>query len=308
MAIFLVIISAIFAASASLCTKKNLEKVGTSQGYLVIYFLFSLVATFFSFIGIIHTPFNPPIFAVGAITGILIFIMMIMLPKALQHGPAGITFAFQNASSVMPSLLLFFLFGSAFHFALTPFTIIGILLIITGLILSAFPQIFSEMHKKNPHLKHAFTSSKMWGFYITLVFILQAIIFSIFHWRSLLIESDQSHSLLFVSSSLEADLWFLPGSYIMATLLNALVFLFEKRGFKKSELIFGAIGGSLNGTVTYFLLWAVDIATVEKPILFPLFAISVILFCSFWGKRLYKETINWVAISLCILGIFLATL
>jgi hypothetical protein len=71
----------------------------------------------------------------------------------------------------------------------------------------------------------------------------------------------------------------------------------------------GSIGGFLNGVITFLLLVAAKYATAdEKPVIFPLFSISIIIFCNLWGQWLYKERVNWKATSVCAAGILIAAI
>ena len=46
--------------------------------------------------------------------------MMLLTTRALQNGPAGLTFAFQNPSAVFPGMILFILFGIRYGLSLIP--------------------------------------------------------------------------------------------------------------------------------------------------------------------------------------------
>lgn len=41
--------------------------------------------------------------------------------------------------------------------------------------------------------------------------------------------------------------------------------------------------------------------------IFPIFSVTIILFCNLWGQWLYKEKVNWFANACCIGGILIGT-
>ena len=132
MAIILVLAASLAGALVNLLTKKNQDRIGAAQGYLVIYFLCSLVFAFLiHFSRYEHVSW--PMFSVGVFAGVLNFLLMVFVTQALKFGPPGLTFAFQNASAILPSVLLFALFGPAFQFHLPPTLIIGLCLVVIGL-------------------------------------------------------------------------------------------------------------------------------------------------------------------------------
>lgn len=310
MASILIILAAVLAAAVNLFTKKNLDRMGSSQGYLVMYFLFALVSAFFIYPQIFTTQISYASFFVGCAAGALNFFSMLTLMAALKWGSPGLTFAFQNSSAVLPSVLLFFLFGSEFDFTMSPMMLCGIVLVIIGLFWSSNPRLGFKMEEPLP-VPSANNNLKKWVIFSIASFFIQGVILSIFQWNSLLINhSSPSHPLLFLNFSTEEAIWFMPGMFITASLLNAKLFFYrERRWFRLPEILYGAGGGLLNGGVTFLLLLSARFASpVEKGIIFPLFAVSVIAFCNIWGQKLYKERVNWMAIALCLIGVFLGSL
>ena len=54
------------------------------------------------------------------------------------------------------------------------------------------------------------------------------------------------------------------------------------------------------------MMKATEMSTsIEHAMLFPIFSVTLILGCNFWGKWLYQEEANWRANALCIGGILL---
>ena len=172
------------------------------------------------------------------------FLLMIFVTQALKFGPPGLTFAFQNASAILPSVLLFALFGPAFQFHMPTTLIIGLCLVVIGLFWSAYQRGTL-----------IFPSYRKWALCAVSAFISQGLILTIFQWRCLVTNPDSPpHHLIFIICNAQDDLWFMPGLFLTATFLNAINFLAtQKRLFHKPEIFYGMGAGLLNGGATYCL-------------------------------------------------------
>lgn len=297
MALFIIFFASLLAACANFFLKKNQDSKGSSRAFLLNYYLFSLVTSVLLTPSIFQTPWHPMLSLAGGVAGILNVMMMGFTALALMTGPPGLTFAFQNAGAIVPSLLLFFLFGPSYDFILTPYYLIGIGAVVIGLFLGA----------RTKQAPTAAVQFKKWLLFALSILLLQGVILSMFQWRCLLyIPHAASHPLIPWTCPATQDVWFIPGFFTLALLVQAcLFFTTEKRWPNKKECLYGASGGVLNGLITFGLLWGTKIAEgTQKAILFPFFAVMVIFFCSVWGKALYKENVNWLAIGLCIFGVF----
>ena len=57
------------------------------------------------------------------------------------------------------------------------------------------------------------------------------------------------------------------------------------------------------------MIRSTEVATpLEHAIIFPLFAVSVMISCNLWGQLIYKEKVNWKAAGFCVLGVLVGTL
>jgi drug/metabolite transporter (DMT)-like permease len=103
--------------------------------------------------------------------------------------------------------------------------------------------------------------------------------------------------------------WFLPMLFLAAFLVQAGKTLHTHRRLpKKYEMIYGFLGGVANGAATFFLMQATEYASeFQRAMLFPIFAVGIIILCNVWGHYLYKEEVNWWANLLCVAGIIIAT-
>jgi hypothetical protein len=300
MSLLMALLAAIFASSGNLFLRKNSDFNGNSSGYLVLHFSFSLL------VGLLTSPafrnledWSTPVFLTGGIVGLLNIFFMRCTAKALKLGDSGLTFAFQNSGCVLPALLLAIAFGSSFGFIINAELIIGTVFVLLGLFWAA---------KKDGNSQ---AISTKWLTYSLLAFSLQALILTSFQWRCLLIKTDvPSHALIPFKCTALQDGWFMPGMFLTAAISQAIIFFCEQKRFlNRTEIKFGSLGGLCNGVSTVLLLQAAQFAaSSQQRILFPLFAIGVIIFCNAWGQKLYKEKINWLAYGACCLGIIIAAL
>jgi hypothetical protein len=224
---------------------------------------------------------------------------MLLTAKALKRGPAGLTFAFQNASAVFPGILLFLIFGSDFGFSCSYLQLMGMGLVLFGLFLGA----------RNTSTDNSKATFK-WLKYAIGCFIVQIFALCFIQGRCILFDCDESKGFLahFAVSRAE-DVWFMPGLFGMALLLQTILFLRDKRVLQKTEMMYGSLGGFANFASTGLLLVATKFALpFEKGILLPCFSVATIILCNIWANRLYREKFNLGANFICASGIFIGIL
>jgi hypothetical protein len=209
----------------------------------------------------------------------------------LKNGPSGLTFAFQNASAIFPGLLLFLTLGSQFGFSCSLLQILGMICVLIGLFLGA-----------NSNNKISYR----WLKYALTCFGLQIINLTLMQLRCVLFDCEQKGWLNFGVSEMD-DIWFMPGLFGAALLMQSLLFFKERRKLKKRELFCGSLGGVANFLSTLLLLLATkEAGPFEKSILFPAFAVAAMILCNLWAKVLYQEDFNFKSNFLCSAGILIA--
>lgn len=285
------------ASLSSLCFRKNVDgrPVNYSpSGYLLFFFFLPLILSFAISADLWNTKINFTILFMGCCVGVLCSTLMLLTFRALEQGPAGLTFAFQSASAVFPGLILFLLLGTDFGFACSSLQLIGMALVIIGLFLGA----------KNVS-SNSFKASFKWLKYALACFFVQALALTIMQARCVLFDYNIGG---WSASLTEADdVWFMPGQFGASFIMQAVIFLREKRSFDKREIVYGSLGGVANFSSTCLLLFATKLALpFEKGILFPCFAVTGMVLSNIWANKLYKEKFNLKANALCSLGIFMA--
>ncbi len=134
MAIFFVLISGALVALSNLMMRKGIDSGGTAKGYLVFMMLTAFgSAVFLEPVSRGNYAWNGPIALLGAIAGSILAFMLQFLGKALEKGPPGLTFSLLSSSTVMPAILMAFLFGSSYGFTYTPWHAIGSLFVVAGI-------------------------------------------------------------------------------------------------------------------------------------------------------------------------------
>lgn len=297
-----IIVSVIAAGCTALSSLTFRRYVGLSEssrnpsGYLLLFYLFSFFLSFFLFPSIWSSQISYTMIAIGASVGILNSSLMLCTSRALKFGPAGLTYAFQNASAIFPGLILFTLFGTEFGFTCTPWQLVGMGLVLLGLFLGA----------KN-ETGQLSTVSGQWLKYAIACFLIQILALTFIQARCLLfgLAGDGFFSQLSVTEA--HDVWFMPAFFATSSLMQAILFFSQSRRLERGEILYGCLGGIANFSSTCLLLLATKWALpFEKGILFPCFAVSALIFCNIWATTLYNEKFNFKTNILCSLGIFLA--
>jgi hypothetical protein len=286
------LLASTFAALSSLLFRKNCDHLDNQSpsGYLLLFYSLCFTSAIAFNFDIWTSKVNWTIVALGALVGSLSSLLMLVTSRALQHGSSAITYAFQNASAVFPGLILFVVLRKEFGYSCSNTQIIGITFVLFGLFLGVKNESGS---KRNP--------SSKWLTYVLCMFVLQASALTLIQGRCLLFNTDFG---LFPETD---DVWFMPGQFFSAFIIQLMLFLKEKRGLRLVETLYGSLGGIANYTSTALLLFATKCALPhEQSILFPCFAVSVIILCNFWSNRFYKEPFNYKTNALCSFGIFLA--
>lgn len=295
--IILIFIASSFASLANFFIRKNLELKGSTKGYFISAYACSLTISIIFNPQIVSTAFSPAMLLTGSVAGCLIVTLMGLTALTLTKGPAGLTFAFQTSGSVFPIMILFLLFGSAFGFFLNLWILIGLALVIIGLFWAAKPS--GEDH----HFK------KGWLRYALSIFILHALLLALIQWRCLFFTDVPFSPLIPFHCKASQDVWFMPGMFGMALVLQSLITIGSGHWPTFKELKYGLLGGISNGTSTYFLLLATTLASsLEKGILFPTFTVGIMMICNLWSSIFYSEKVNWRANFICSIGILIASI
>ncbi len=258
--------------------------------YLLVYFFFSFVISLFIYREIHMATPSWIMIGVGTLVGILNVILMRITSKALSNGPAGLTFAFQNASAIFPGLFLFFTFGVAYGFTCSITQVIGLLLVLFGLYWGCRNEGKTVINMT--WLKYAIAC---FAVQILALFLIQA--------RCVLFDCES------IPIQQEDDIWFMPAQFAAATLLQGFICLKELSKMNRKLFLYGAWGGFANGGSTCLLLLATKWALpYEKTILFPSFSVATIILCNLWACKLYNEKFNTVTNATCAIGIVISTL
>ncbi len=299
MGIQLMVIASLFVAASNYCMRRSIDSGGSSKAFLVIQlFLVFLVAILLNPVRTGEYAWSSCMAYFGLAGGVVLAVMMIFLGKALEKGPPGLTFAVLNASTVMPMILMVMLFGSPFGYMYTLTNGLGSLLVVAGLFWAGRAATRSE-------------KKMQWASFVMGAFLLHVIFLVFMQWRALFINFPGENG-LFLSFDVDdaKSQWFMPMVFCAAALIQIVVYLAtQKRLPNRSETIYGILGGIANGVGTFFMIWSTEVSSpIEHAMIFPIFAITIILCCNLWGQWLYKEKVNWLANGCCLLGILVGTL
>lgn len=299
MGIQLVIIAGFFVALSNYFMRKSIDAGGSSKAFLTV----QLLLTFF--IAILLNPVRTGNYewsncmaAFGLAGGIVLGAMMASLGRSVETGPPGLSFAILSSATVMPILVMVLFFGEKFGFIYTLANGLGSLIVVAGLFWAGYETVRSGKMAR-------------WLVFALSAFILHVIFLVFMQWRALFIHFPGENGLMLSFDVDDArSQWFMPMVFCSATFIQGLIyFTSQKRLPLRSELLWGALGGIANGTGTFFLIRATELSTtLEHAMIFPLYAVTIIILCNLWGQWLYREKVNWKAAGLCIFGILIGTL
>lgn len=294
--IFLTFLAATSGAISNLILRVGSGTKDSSTFYLWCFYFSSFAFSFFIFPQLGKTEFNGIIFGIGCLVGFCTFGVMIYTAQALQTGPAGLTFAFQNASAVFPGLILFLLFGYHFGFSFSLFQLGGLMLVLMGMFYGTKKS--SSLPSSNP--------SFIWLKYALACFFFQVCVLTLIQGRALLFHETFLGEGWLTEGS---DGWFMPGQFGTAFLLQTLWLLRKKGSYPVRVGLYGFLGGGVNLVCTFLLLVATRKALPSYQVmLFPFFSVAIIILCNIWATLLYKEPFNFGTNGICTAGILLGTL
>jgi multidrug transporter EmrE-like cation transporter len=294
----LMVLASVFVAASNFFMRKSIDSKGTSKAFLMVQlFLVFCVAVILNPVRSGNYEWSSCMAAFGVAGGVVLALMMASLGRALETGPPGLTFAALNTSTVMPSLVMVTLFGAPFGYSYTLWNGLGSLLVVLGL-------FWAGRQAKHSNKK------QMWISFVTAAFFLHVIFLVFLSWRALFINFPGEVGLFLSFDMDEArNEWFMPMVFLTAAIFQAAIYFFaEKRWPNNSELLYGVLGGLTNGIGTFFMIRATEISTpFEHAMIYPIFAVTIIVLCNLWGQYLYKEKVNWYANGLCVLGLIIGT-
>lgn len=298
MAFILILLSALFASFQNFFMRRSVDDTRGSHLYVPIQLFISfLIVTVIHPIYHHHFDISFSLATIATCMGIFLALMMWFLQSALQYGPAGMTFAVLNASSVMPSMGMTLLFGAALGHPYYWWNAVGSCLVVIG--------IFGVSGQgSKPIQKHFQWIS------LTLLSSVAYIIFSgMMQWKVLLETKPYTSFLLpFAINPLQAE-WFLPIIFLVSSLFMLLRSVRVKKLIITKHTLYSACGGGIaNGLSLYFMASSTQIASAwQNAMIFPIFSITVITLCNLWSRLLYHEKVRWMANLFCVSGLVVGT-
>lgn len=290
MGIVLALIAGFFNSLTNFCVKKGINIEGTAK----TFFLCQILAS--SFFALILGPLLKREFAIqlypsllGICAGVILYTMLFSLGLALEKGTPGLTFATLNSATILPGILMAYLFGIDCGFSIGIVHIVGLLFVIIGLFWGVTG--IKQIREKN-----------VWIAFASLVFLFHVFLLCLFQYRAMLVK---------VSGLKQFDSeWFTPFMFLTCSSIQFITQLYSNRKFPNfKEIIIGFIGGLTNLLCTLSLLLSAKKALpFENAIIFPVASVASILLTNFWSQKLYSEQINWKACQLLVFGIIIGTI
>ncbi|NGX42511.1 MAG: hypothetical protein K940chlam7_00791 [Chlamydiae bacterium] len=291
------VVSGFLGAMSNLCMRRSMDKNGSARAFFVFQLFFTCLVTI-----LLHPVrtgsygWNSQIALMGLCGGIFLGSMKWMLGKALQRGPAGLTFAAVNSASVMPAIVMVLALGSTLNYELTPHDLAGSILVLMGLFWAGWDK--SEKPK-----------TRAWILFAASAFLLHVLFLVLTEFRAIFLNKHfPNMDNWLINPEKMASEWFVPTIFAAAAGMHAVIYcISEKRIPIMWEVLWGILGGIFNGACAFFFMRAAETATMrESSFIFAIFSISLIIVCNLWGQWLYNEKVNWKANTLCLIGVLLA--
>ncbi len=297
MAILIILLAACLASTSNLFMRKSIDSGGSTRAFLVFQLGLSLVvAVFLNPVRTGHYTFTAPSALMGLVGGLVLGSMMWSLGKAMERGPAGLTLASLNSATVMPAIVMALAFKASWESSYTIWHGIGSILVVAGLFWASWG-VDGKVDKRK------------WAVFVGAAFFLHVLLLCLLHWRAMMLKGGGGSWLLPFHLVSETSQWFNPMIFVAATWMQIVIYMRrEKRRPLPSEMAYGVFGGIANGGCTFFLIVAPEVASpVQNAMIYPLFAVAVIVLSNLWSQALYKERVNWVATAVCLMGVILGT-
>ena len=296
MALYLMLLSALFASLQNLCMRRSVDTGSSTNLYVPVQLLISCaIAVLLGPVRNNNYVFDGPTVLVGLFVGVIFGLFMWGLGQSLKYGSSGLTFAVVNSSSILPAVFMTLLFGGAFNHPYHWYTGLGSLMVVSGIFWSSWTSI-------------SCSNKARWALYIGLTIVGFVLFATSLQWRVLLENhGGESRLLPFKLDGAKAE-WFMPAIFFSAMLFQIPALLKNKNAISKDTLFYGLLGGVSNGSSMFFsILATVSAAAWQNALLFPLFSIGVIELSNLWGKYLYKEQLDFAPRAFCILGLVLGS-
>lgn len=298
MGILFVLISGLLAATSNYFLRRSIDAGGSAKAYLVVQLSISFCLMIFLNPMRMHDfGWNNTVCTLGLFGGLILGVFMWGLGKNLEKGPPGLTLAIVNTSSIMPALILFLLFGLTYGHGYTLWNGVGSLLVVAGIFWAGWTSV------KNANWKS-------WTYFSAMSFSLHTLFLVYLQWWAMLLAIDLPLGRLLPFHIETAHIhWFMPAVFFMAAAIQWVIYLKQGSSMpNKSELLYGIFGGIANGLCGFFLIKAPQVvSTWQNAMLFPIYSVSIILFCNLWSQLIYKERVNWAANTLCVSGLIVGT-
>ena len=261
-------------------------------GYFVAMCLSLLIS---AFSGTLH--FNYPIILLGIFIGVSTAALMSMLSRALSLGANAVTISIVSASSLIPGVIAYFVYGSGLGFDYNITHFIGSLIVLFGFLNTKTTLPKEELWKK-------------WLFWVFSLFWVHVAILLAYQWQGYLVSSESNY-LRFMTRKEALSGFFMPSIFFVAfvcQVCKAYRNLLSNPFKAKNDLLVGACLGAFQICTVLALVFANQYAlSWEKAIIFPAFSVMIIIATGVWRSWLYKEEVAWAGIGLCALGISVAT-
>lgn len=306
MALILMLFSGVLVGLGNYFMRRSMDAGGDSRSYILIQLFLSAIWTITTGpLANMEFSTTTPTLIYGVLTGACLAFFMRFLGQAMARGPVSLTVAFINASTLLPALIFYLVFGKSFGFEYKVATALGSLLVLFALF-QATKRDFSQDSSDAQRNRLTFP----WLYATMGCLILHTFMLVLIQLRSMSLCEEIGDHFLLLKSSTHGSEAFLPIMFVSAWIIQWLQS--SRKGMRwpvQKEWLFGCLGGLANGSSIQLMAMGTFIATgAQAAMMFPLYSVSIIVTCNLWGLLLYKESVYWPASILAITGIAVGTI
>lgn len=293
------IIAAVLAAISNLLVRMSIVAGGNSRAHLTVQLFTSfLIMILLNPMKAHNFHFHLPTLSLGLLGGLILGFFFWSFGKTMERGPASLSIAVLNTTTIVPPILMALFFGFAYGHPFTGLHATGFFLVVIGIFWAGWSLDGME-------------NRRAWMQFALFMFLCHTLFLVFLQWWAMVLNPALPLSRLLPMHITTANIqWFMPAIFFVAWLFQLAMFLSSgHRVISPKEFIYGFLGGAFNGVCSYFLILAPQVATpFENALIFPTFSVGIILFCNMWAQGIYSEKINWKACALCILGLLIGTI
>ena len=304
MSLIFIIISSFLISLSQLCiTSKSNESLKNNLFMSARFFISAVMVLLGSlyFAGI--QPFRAMHLLLGIGGGFLQGTLMKQTSKVLSKGHSNLGVVVLNSACVVPTFVLFLIFGESFQFQYSFWQVISTACIIFGFFLASRSSAGETISLENSSPLRSMPKKTL-----LITFCIQALFLVFLQWKALNFKGNIPTSPLLPFQGITWDQpWTNPIMFLVSAILQlspSSVRIIPTIP-SKEWMLYGVLGGLATGCSGLLLLYAIDQAhsPLENALLYPLLSMGTIILTQVFAFFAFREKLHWKANFCFVAGI-----